>query len=179
MKHNVYGKHLSRSTNARTQLFRNLVRSLILHESINTTEAKAKAIKGLVDKLVTQAKTPASRRLVSQFLVEKDIAEKLVKDIAPRLSGRKSGYTSIVKLDRRLGDGTMMVQMRLLVEESKEPSKDKKKGVTLERSDRVPEVPTESRTHDEVDDSIGESLQNDKKTAKPKTKKAATKKGEK
>lgn len=125
MKHSVYGKHLGRTTNERTQLFRNLVRSLILHESINTTESKAKAIKGLVDKLVTQAKTPATRRLVSQFLVEKSVSDKLVKDIAPRLSGRKSGYTSVVKLGRRLGDGTVMVQMRLLVEESKSQKESK------------------------------------------------------
>ena len=117
MRHKVYGRHLSRTSNERTQLFRNLVRSLILHESINTTEAKAKAIKGLVDKLVTQAKTPTTRRLVSQFLVEKDVAEKLIKDIAPRLNNRDSGYTSVVKLGKRLGDGTMMVQMSLLVKE--------------------------------------------------------------
>lgn len=117
MRHKVYGRHLSRTKNERTQLFRNLVRSLILHETINTTEAKAKAIKGLVDQLVTQAKTPTTRRLVSQFLVEKDVAEKLVKDIAPRLKDRNSGYTSIVRLGRRQGDGTMLVQMSLLVSE--------------------------------------------------------------
>lgn len=114
MRHKVYGRHLNRDKNARTALFRNLVRSLILSEKIQTTESKAKAIKGLVDKLVTQAKSPTTRRLVSQFIVDKQVAEKLIKDIAPRLNERSSGYTSMVKLGRRLGDGAMMVQMQLL-----------------------------------------------------------------
>ncbi|EKD91535.1 MAG: ribosomal protein L17 [uncultured bacterium] len=117
MRHRVYGKHLGRDKNQRTALFKNLVQSLILWEKIETTQAKAKAIKGLVDKIINQAKTPATRRLVSQFLVKKETQEKLIKDIAPRLKSRTSGYTSVVKLGRRLGDGTMMVSMRLLTEE--------------------------------------------------------------
>lgn len=104
--------------NRRTALFKNLVQSLIISEKIQTTEAKAKAIKGLVDKLINQAKSPTSRRLVSQFLVKKEVREKLIKDLVPKLKSRSSGYTSIVKLGRRLGDGAMMVQMRLLVEDT-------------------------------------------------------------
>ena len=114
MRHNVYGKHLSRDKNERTALFRSLVRSLILSEKIQTTEAKAKAIKGLVDKIINQAKTPATKRLVSQFVIDKKAAEKLIKEIAPKLSNRNSGYTTVVKLGRRLGDGAMMVQMSLV-----------------------------------------------------------------
>ena len=114
MRHNVYGKHLSRDKNERTALFRSLVRSLILSEKIQTTETKAKAIKGLVDKIINQAKTPATKRLVSQFVIDKKAAEKLIKEIAPKLSNRNSGYTTVVKLGRRLGDGAMMVQMSLV-----------------------------------------------------------------
>ncbi len=117
MRHRVYGAHLSRSKNQRTALFRSLVRSLFLNEKIETSEAKAKAIRGLVDKLITQAKSPNTRRLVSQFLTDQVVAEKLVSDIAPRLSDRVSGYTSIVKLGVRPGDGTMMVAMKLLTTE--------------------------------------------------------------
>lgn len=115
MRHRVYGRHLSRTKNQRTALFKNLVRSLLIHESINTTEAKAKAVKGLVDKLVTQAKTPTTRRLISQFLVDKEVSEKLVKDLVPRMKDRNSGYTTITRLGKRPGDGTMLVQMSLLV----------------------------------------------------------------
>lgn len=122
--------------NRRTALFKNLVQSLIISEKIHTTEAKAKAIKGLIDKLINQAKSPTSRRLVSQFLVRKEVREKLIKDLVPKLKSRSSGYTSIVKLGRRLGDGAMMVQMRLLVEDtsnkkqvtSNEKSGDEKKS---------------------------------------------------
>ena len=124
MKHRVYGKILGRDKNERTQLFKNLVRSLFLWEKIETTEAKAKAVKGIVDKLITQAKSQNTRRLISQFLTNKEIEEKLVKDITPRLKSRTSGYTSITKIGKRLGDGAMIVQMRLLVEgESKVESR--------------------------------------------------------
>jgi large subunit ribosomal protein L17 len=116
VRHRVYGRILGRTKNERTTLFKGLVRSLILWEKIETTEAKAKAIKGLIDKLINQAKSPTTRRLISQFLVEKPIQEKLVKDIAPRLKNRTSGYVSITRLGKRLGDGGVLVQMRLLTE---------------------------------------------------------------
>ena len=123
MRHNVYGKKLSRNKNERTGLFKNLVQSLVQHEKIETTEAKAKAIKGLIDKIINQAKTPSTRRLVSQFLIQKKTQEKLFNELLPRLVTRTSGYTSTVKMGRRLGDGTMMVQIRLLVEEVKKETK--------------------------------------------------------
>ncbi len=111
MRHRVYGKHLSRDKNERTALFKNLVQSLILAEQIQTTQAKANAIRGLVDKLVNQAKTPQATKLFDQFSNQKKIGEKLIKEIAPRFSDRNSGYTSIVKLGKRLGDGAMLVKM--------------------------------------------------------------------
>lgn len=119
MRHKVYGKRLGRDKNARNALFKNLVRSLVLWEKIETTEAKAKAVKGLVDKLINSAKTPNTRRLVSQFLIDKKAQEKLIKDLSPRLGSRNCGYTSVIKLGKRLGDRAMMVEMRLLTEEPK------------------------------------------------------------
>lgn len=116
MRHNVYGRHLGRTKNQRTSLFRNLVGALILNGSIETTEAKAKAIKGLVDKIINQAKNKNSQRLVSQFLVHQNIQEKLFKEIIPATKDRNSGFTSIVKLGQRLGDNTMKVRMSLLME---------------------------------------------------------------
>lgn len=117
MKHSVYGKRLGRDKNQRTALFRGLVRALILHEAIKTTEAKAKAIKGLVDKLVNRAKRSdnASKQVVNSFLTQPDVAKKLFDDIALRYKDdRVSGYTSIVRLGTRQGDGAMMVRMSLI-----------------------------------------------------------------
>lgn len=117
MRHSIYGKKLGRSKNQRTALFRSLVRSLILHERIHTTDAKAKAIKGLVDKLVNRAKRSdnASKQVVNAFLTQPDVAKKLYEDIALRYKDdRVSGYTSIVRLGQRQGDGAMMVRMSLV-----------------------------------------------------------------
>lgn len=119
MRHRVYGKHLSRNKNQRTALFKSLVRALLLNEQIQTTEMKAKAVKGLVDKIINQAKSPATRRLVSQFITDKNVVEKLVTDLVPRLSNRNSGYTSTVRLGVRPGDGASMVKMSLLTTEAK------------------------------------------------------------
>ncbi len=118
MRHKVYGRHLGRTKNQRTALFKSLVRSLFIAESIETTEAKAKSIKGLVDSLITQAKSADTRRLISQYIANPKIEEKLVKDLAPRMKSRISGYTSVIKLGRRLGDGAMMVKVSLLTDSS-------------------------------------------------------------
>lgn len=123
MRHRVYGKKLSRNKNQRTALFKSLIGSLILFEKIETTEAKAKAIKGLVDRIITQAKSETTRRLVSQFLTQKKVQDKLSQDLVARLGGRSSGYVSTIRLGRRAGDGAMMVEMKLLLEESKTPAK--------------------------------------------------------
>lgn len=117
MKHSVYGKKLGRSKGERLSLFRGLVRALLVHQSIQTTEAKAKAIKGLIDKLINKAKhnSTSSRRVVESFLAQKEIAKKLIDEIAPRYKDdRVSGYTSIVRLGTRQGDGAMMVSMSLV-----------------------------------------------------------------
>ena len=111
MRHRVYGKKLGRTKNQRTALFKSLVRALILEEKIQTTEAKAKSIKGLVDKLVNQAKSPTARRLVSQFLTNPQVSGKLINDLANRFSDRTSGYTTLYRVGRRIGDGSLMVQM--------------------------------------------------------------------
>ena len=114
MRHRVYGKHLSRDKNQREALYKSLVGALFLNGSIETTQTKAKAVKGVVDKIITQAKSPSTQRLISSFLINKQVQEKLVKEIAPALKDRNSGYTSIVKLGVRPGDGAMVVRMSLL-----------------------------------------------------------------
>lgn len=130
MRHRVYGKHLGRTKNERTSLFRNLIGSLLLHGSIQTTQAKAKAIKPAVDKIINQAKYENTKRLVGQFLTQKKVQEKLFQEVVPNLSTRNSGYTSMVKVGPRMGDNAMMVRISLLVSEKSEAKTIKKAPAT-------------------------------------------------
>lgn len=116
MRHNVYGRHLGRTKNERTALFKNLIQSLFLHDQIKTTEAKAKAIKGLVDKIINQAKKSKNRDLISEFVIKKEAAEKLYSDLSSRFKGRTSGYTKMIRLGRRQGDNSMQVVLSLVEE---------------------------------------------------------------
>ena len=138
MRHRVYGKHLGRDKNQRSALFKGLIRSLILHESITTTESKAKAIKGLVDTLVAKGKRKenTARQFIQSLLPDKEISEKLVSEIASRYPNRTSGFTSLVKLGRRLGDGAMIVKMSL-VEGEKEVKTEKAKVKNASQNEKV------------------------------------------
>lgn len=110
MRHQVSGKKLSRNTKQRKALFKSLTSSLVLYGRIKTTQAKAKAIKNLAEKLVTKAKkgTLGGQRSVRANLA-KIAAEKLIKEIAPRFQNRKGGFLRALKLGQRLGDGAEMV----------------------------------------------------------------------
>ena len=141
MRHRVYGKHLGRDKNERTALFKSLVGALILHGSIETTEAKARAIKGLVDKIITQAKFKTKRDLVSSYLTQKSVQEKLFKEVVPAVSGRSSGYASVVKLGRRLGDNAMKVRMSLLMEEKKETTTGRSVRKTISKKSETSRSP--------------------------------------
>lgn len=112
MRKNVFGRQLSRDKNERQALFKNLMSSLVLDEKIKTTEAKAKAIKGEVDKLVTKARKESrlARKLLGNHLNPKAL-EKMISDIAPRFTGRNGGYTRMVKLGKRFGDDASVVMM--------------------------------------------------------------------
>ncbi|MDE2025176.1 MAG: 50S ribosomal protein L17 [Patescibacteria group bacterium] len=110
MRKQVFGRKLQRDTNERKALFKSLMTSLIEKESIRTTEAKAKAVRGEMEKLVTKARDggkEAERMLQGYFSAS--VLAKLVKDIAPRFAGRPGGYTRIVKLGTRFGDNAKMV----------------------------------------------------------------------
>lgn len=144
MRHRVYGRHFGRNKDERTALFKTLVQSLFVTESIQTTQAKAKSIKGLVDKLINQAKSPATRRLIHQFIISKEISGKLIKDIAPRFKGRTSGYTSIIKVGKRAGDGADMVRMSLIEGPVKQEASSKQQ-VVREKKEIVKKI-TKPRT---------------------------------
>lgn len=137
MRHRVAGKKLNRSYDQRRALRRNLVTALFHHERIETTEAKAKAVRGQAEKLITLAKRgleaeaedPASgvhaRRLAAGRLnrwvtegdgTRVDIVKKLFEDIAPRYEDRPGGYTRMYKLGPRQGDAAPMVVLELVQE---------------------------------------------------------------
>ncbi len=112
MRKNVFGRRFKRDTNERKALFKSLMSSLVLHGRIKTTESKAKAIKGQVDKLISRVKknnTNASSFL-NKYLVG-NVGEKLVTEIAPRFSTRTSGYTRLIKLGHRFSDNAATVIM--------------------------------------------------------------------
>ena len=124
MRKNVFGRHFKRDKNERRSLFKGLISSLILRERIKTTEEKAKAIKGEVDKIITKAKKgeALARHLLQKQLPKKEI-EKLILEIAPRFNGRQGGYTRIIRIGRRRSDNAPMVLMEWTVQSEVKSSK--------------------------------------------------------
>ena len=117
MRHRRTRHKLSRNTAHRKALMKNLSRQLIEHERIQTSQAKAKAVKPEVEKLITLAKRGdlhARRLLLSKLGQDKFIVHKLVEEIAPRYTERPGGYTRIVKLGPRQSDSTEMVFLELV-----------------------------------------------------------------
>ncbi|HKY74319.1 MAG TPA: 50S ribosomal protein L17 [Patescibacteria group bacterium] len=117
MRHHVAGRKLNRTSNQRKALFKNLVLSLLEHGEIETTEAKAKSIKGLVDTLIHKAQRGgvATARVLSSFFGTRAIVQKLMQEIAPAMKGRVSGFTRIIRLGNRVGDDAPKVKMELVV----------------------------------------------------------------
>jgi large subunit ribosomal protein L17 len=120
MAHRVDGRKLGRATDHRLALFRNLVTDLLKHERIITTEAKAREVKGLAEKMITLGKRGDlhARRQALRFVYDKAIVDKLFDDLAPRFARRAGGYSRMVKIGPRQGDGARMAQLELLGEEA-------------------------------------------------------------
>ncbi len=125
MRHRVAGYTLSRTKDQRKALRRVLIKQLFENNRIKTTKAKAKAIRGDAEKLITLAKNSANgsdidkvnaRRLAAAALADADIVKKLFDDIAPRFETRNGGYTRIIKLGLRKGDSSEMVLLELVEE---------------------------------------------------------------
>lgn len=116
MRHRVAGTKLGRPTDHRLALFRNQLTDLFRHEKIVTTEAKAKALRPQAEKVVTLAKRGDlhARRLILARLYDKTVVDKLFHVLAPRLADRPGGYTRIVKLPPRQGDGAPMAAIQLV-----------------------------------------------------------------
>jgi len=116
MKHRRKGKTLDRKRGPRKMLLRNLATSLVLYERINTTLAKAKALRPVAEKLITVArsKTLASRRRLARTLTVESAVNKMLEELGPRYAKRSGGYTRIIKLGTRQGDGAEMAQIQLI-----------------------------------------------------------------
>lgn len=110
MRHRMQGRKLGRTTAHRTAMFRNQLTALFTHERIVTTVAKAKELRPLAERMVTLARTGTlpARRKVLTMVPDKEIVQRLFDDIAPRFVDRNGGYTRIMRLGRRRGDGAEM-----------------------------------------------------------------------
>ena len=109
-------RKLGRNSSARKALFRSIVTSLFEHEQIQTTEAKAKELRKVAEKLITLAKRGDlhARRQVLAFVMDEDVVRKLFDTIAPKYADRQGGYTRIMKLGPRKGDAAPMVLIELV-----------------------------------------------------------------
>lgn len=143
MRHKVFGRKLSRDSNERKSLFKGLITSLIIHEHISTSDAKAKAMKGLFEKLVTRAieGSVSSRRAIGEYIQDKHLINKLVDEIAPRYKNRPGGYTRIVKLGKRMGDNSLQVKLELVEGEKVEKTEIKTVTKTVKEIKEVKEEP--------------------------------------
>ncbi len=116
MRHQVHGRKLGRTASHRRALLRNLVTSLLKHEAIKTTLAKAKETRRFAEKMITLGKRGDlhARRTSLRFIMEKDVVAVLFNEIAPRFATRNGGYTRIIKLGPRKGDGAEMAIIELV-----------------------------------------------------------------
>ncbi|RKX21458.1 MAG: 50S ribosomal protein L17 [Candidatus Zixiibacteriota bacterium] len=139
MGHRDKVKKLGRTKPHREALMSNMAMSLFLHRVIKTTDAKAKALKPVVDKIISTAKedTLHSKRQVAKTIKQKDVFKKLFSEIVPQFSDRDSGFTRVVKLGVRRGDGAPMSVVELLTEKKvKETDKKDKKAKKTKKASK-------------------------------------------
>ncbi len=118
MRHRSKGRQLSRTSTHRRAMLNNMVTSLFAHGAITTTEAKAKELRPFAEKLITLARRGDlhARRLVERRVKDREVLGRLFTDIGPRFAARPGGYTRILKLGHRPGDGADVARIELLPE---------------------------------------------------------------
>ena len=138
MRHRKDGFKLGRRTNHRWALFRNLLTDLFRHERITTTEAKAKAIRGLADHMITLAKRENlhARRQVLAMVPDTEVVRKMFDTVAARFADRNGGYTRIIHAGVRPGDGAPTVLLELVDRPEAPAEKDKGKGKGEKKRER-------------------------------------------
>jgi large subunit ribosomal protein L17 len=136
MRHGKKINHLSRTHSHRAAMLSNMATSLIMHKRINTTVAKAKALRKYVEPIITRSKDDSthSRRMVFSYLLSKDAVTELFREVAPKIAERPGGYTRILKTGNRLGDNAEMCMMELVdFNENMLSTKEAKKTKTTRR----------------------------------------------
>ncbi len=137
MRHNKSGKRLGRNSSHRAAMMRNMVSSLIQHERITTTDARAKELRKIAEKMITLGKRGDvhARRQALQVIRERHVVTKLFDRVAPRFAGRPGGYTRIIKVGNRPGDNAALSIIELVEEElSPRPEKAKPPTETAEKA---------------------------------------------
>ena len=169
MKHGKKVNHLSRKVAHRKSMLANMASSLIEHKRINTTVAKAKALKQFVEPLITKSKidTTHNRRIVFSLLRNKYAVASLFRDVAIKIGDRPGGYTRVIKMGNRLGDNAAMAMIELVdfnevynAEKSEEKkstrrSRSKRKGTSSKNVD--PKVETSDETKEVVEETATEA----------------------
>lgn len=149
MRHGKKFNHLSRKTGHRKAMLGNMASSLIMHKRINTTVAKAKALRQFVEPLISKSKADSthSRRIVFRNLQDKSAVSELFNEVAPKVAERNGGYTRIIKTGTRLGDNAEMCMIELVDfnELILTESKPKKKRTRRSKSSSSDAPKTESK----------------------------------
>lgn len=147
MKKRISNRQLGRDHNARIALFKGLVSSLIEHEEIITTSAKARAVRSIFEKLITKARQDSLhiKRQLQSVLQDKKLVKKLVSDIAPRFQKTQGGYTKLVIVGNRTGDNATMVKLSLTKKSSVFTS-----GEATKKSKKSGKPSTEKKTLSQI-----------------------------
>jgi large subunit ribosomal protein L17 len=138
MRHRVAGKKLGRKTAHRLMMFRNMVTSLLDKERIQTTVDRAKAVRPIAEKIITLGKRDSlhARRQALAFVKDPEVVAKLFSTLAPRFLQRPGGYTRIIKLGFRAGDGAQKAIIELVGSEYKPAKKDDGKKNKAKNSEK-------------------------------------------
>lgn len=177
MRHGKRVKKLGRTKSHRKAMLANMAASLFMHYVIKTTEAKAKEVRKLAEKLITLAKRGDlhAHRQVHDVIKDRKLVKKLFNEIAPKFNDRKGGYTRVLKLGVRKGDGAPLSVVELLIEK---PSKEQKKGKKAKAEKKAkPEKTKEPKARKEKKEKIEakpEEVEGEKEETKPKKKEVKT-----
>lgn len=179
MRHGKKFNHLSRKSAHRKAMLSNMACSLIEHKRINTTVAKAKALRVYIEPLLTKSKTDSthSRRVVFSYLQNKNIVTELFREVAPKIADRPGGYVRIVRTGNRLGDNAEMCMVELvdfnelmLNDKPEKKTRRSRRGGSSAKSTPASEttVVEEAPATEEVDETTTEDLASEEKDVETK-----------
>ncbi len=189
MRHRKSFNHLGRTSSHRKAMLSNMAASLILHKRITTTVAKAKALRGYVEPLITKSKddTTHSRRIVFSYLNDKYAVTELFRNISGKIADRPGGYTRVIKLGKRLGDNAEMAMIELvdynelLLKDTTKKAKStrRRRGGGKKKAVEATAPVVETPVDDVVEEAVVEDVVEEKPTVEDEPKKKEDKKEEK